>query len=413
MNQELKKQLAAYNELAVFLQNSVRKGIIPKHHLEAANTIIEAEESGVLYALESLKQLPQNNPLHSIFALLSQQKEFIPSLLSTSPSAELTFKNYVNSNVNKMSYKLANSIVKGTSDIFFGVLFIYGKTGLGKTHLLSAIANAMNHIANRALLLNTMDLELELTKTKQSGTCVEAHHWILNHKAILIDDLQDAASNFELQKQLSTIIKGANARSIPVVICSSRGIDELSNMDTPLLELAASGVTAQLQLPHREQLFEIAKNAAERVSVQLPDDVAEYLADNIADNVRHLIAAVRQIIALSKQTDTPISIDVARAVAPTKHDLQSTTPLPDMSHEALAPPSTADEEPLQKASIFKEMLASAQNEEEQCLALQIAVSEKIKELRKRGDTEEVTRLKTALEHLRAGEIREALSCTSL
>ncbi|MBN2344185.1 MAG: ATP-binding protein [Deltaproteobacteria bacterium] len=418
MNEPLQKRISAYRELAVFLKDSIQKGLIPKKHIDAVELILEAEQSGVLQALETLRNIPDDHPLHKMYGILCESKPYVPILLSSPPNPAMTFRRYVNSSVNKLSYKLAASIVKGTSDIFFGVLFIFGDSGQGKTHLLSAIANDMNAQGNDTVLMRVADLEMELNRANQIGRVSDIHWWILNHKTVLIDDVQDVAGNFKIQKELISIIKGANARSIPVVLSANGDLAQCTNIDRQLIELISSGVTAEVTLPHREHLCVIAKNVAGNVNI--PDNVVDYLADNITDNVRHLVAAVQQIIALHKQTDTPITVDMARAVAPMEHDLRSTIPLLDASRSDIyqndidkLSASTSGIEPQHKADIFKEMLASAQNEEEQCLALQIAVSEKIKELRKKGNHEEVAKLKTALEHLRAGDIREALSCTSL
>lgn len=420
MSPSFDKHLNAYSELATFLRDSIRKGIIPKRHLDTVNTILDAEQNNVLYALEILKHLPDDHPLSQMQKILLHQEKYKPNLLNSHPNSEMTFQNYVNGSVNKLSYKIANSIVKGTSEIFFSILYLHAPSGMGKTHLLSAITNEMNKLNNDALLMNIIDLELELHKASQHGAKLDVHHWILNHKAILIDDVQNISGNFALQKELCAIIKAAATRSIPVVMSANCETNQLTNIEKPLIDLAQSGVTAQIQLPEQEYMCQIVQNNARKST--FPSEVAQYLSENITDNVRHLVASVKQIIALSLESETQITIDLARAVAPTEQDLRSSIPLLEPSVQRSYLPKIenqhSNEHPTgsvhkRRADIFKEMLASAQNEEEQCLALQIAVSEKINELRKTGTSEEIAKLKTALDHLRAGEIREALNCTSL
>ena len=413
MNDAFKKSSAAFEQLADFLKESIRTGVIPSQHHAAADTIVAAERSGLLYALEAIHQLPKDEPLQSLFSLIASKIQFTPLLVSNSPNASMTFDNYVSCDVNKLSIKLAHSLIKGTSHV--DLLFLYGDSGQGKTHLLNAIANAMG---DKALYANVMDFGLEIVRANKSGVLSELLHWLYQFQTILFDDFESVSGRDKLQSELFGILKGAAVRNIPVVIGSTRKLSKIPGVDVKLTALINHGVTAKLQLPDRDKLCLIAQQRAG--SVTLPPEVIDYLTENIKDNVHHLVGAVRQIIALSEQTDTPITIDLARAVAPMEQDLKAAIPNLDpelvnvFSSNVIGDDSDgASEEQQQKARMFKEMLASAQNEEEQCLALQIALSERIKELRANGDTEEIGKLKVALSHLRSGKIREALDSAVL
>ncbi|MBN2527664.1 MAG: ATP-binding protein [Deltaproteobacteria bacterium] len=413
MNDIFKERSAAYDRLAQFLDESVKTGVIDKQHHEEVNTIITAEKSGLLYAIEAIRQLPKEEPLHHLFMLLTQSTAYKPLLLSNTPNPEMTFENYVGCDINKLSYKLAQNLVKGKSQVFFDILFLFGNSGQGKTHLLNAIANEMTQTA---LYTNVFDLEMELARAKQMGSLVELLHWIYQFKAILLDDFESVAGKERLQEDILQIIKSAAMRGIPVVISSTRKISRIPGLVQELSSLLSNGVSAELQVPDPDQMRVIAeKKAGPDV---LPADVLDYLTENIKDNIHHLTGAIKQIIVLSQQTETPITIDLARAVAPTEADLHASLPdlepaLDNVFAGSDADDETSREDKKRKADVFKEMLASAQNEDEQCLALQIALSERIKELRAQGETEEIGRLKVALDHLRAGKIREALSCTAM
>jgi hypothetical protein len=415
MNEPFKQKLLQWAKLADFLRDNIQNGTIPEEHRSAVNAITDAEHNGMLYALEALNHFSANEG-PGILSMLTQGTGYSPLLLTNMPHREMVFDNYVGCDANKLPIKLAQSLVKGSS--YIDILFLHGDSGQGKTHLLCSIANEMK---SRALYTNVTDLGMEISRATQLHRKAELFHWLYEFKALLLDDFEYVSNQEDLQDEVLEILKGATVRNIPVIISSTRKLSRLPGINTSLFTLLSHAVSAELQLPDRDQLRVIAEKRAGNTS--FPTEVIDYLTEHIRDNVHHLVGAIKQIVALSEQTDTPISIDLARAVAPMETDLQSQSgviPNLEPALESVFAPQSSDgtkseftEEQRKKAEVFKEMLASAQNEEEQCLALQIALSERIKELRTLGETEEISRLKVALVHLRDGKIREALNCTTL
>jgi hypothetical protein len=415
MNEPFKQKLSQWQKLTEFLGENIQNGTIPEYYRGVIDTIVDAEQSGVLYAIEALNHLSVSDG-PGILSILTQNSGYSPLLLTNIPNREMIFDNYIGCDANQLPIKLAQSLVKGSS--YIDVLYLHGDSGQGKTHLLCSIANEMK---SDALYCNVTDLGMEISRATQQHKKAELFHWLYKFKALLLDDFEYLSNQEQLQAEVLEILKGATVRNIPVIISSTRKLSRLPGIDQSLSALLNHAVSAELQLPDRDQLRVIAERRAGKTS--FPPEVFDYLTEHIRDSVHHLVGAIKQIVALSEQTDTPISIDLARAVAPMETDLQSQTgviPNLEPALENVFAPQIGDgtqgeitEEQRKKAEVFKEMLASAQNEEEQCLALQIALSERIKELRSLGETEEISRLKVALVHLRDGKIREALDCTTL
>ena len=134
----------------------------------------------------------------------------------------------------------------------------------------------------------------------------------------------------------------------------------------------------------------------------MPKDVVAYLADNITDNIRRLKAAVAQLLTMGDGTQNPMDIDMARAVVPaSEYSPQSESQFQALSVNYASQEPQSPVKPQPTANRFKQMLASAESEEEQALALQIALGERIRELRnKGGEQESIRQLERALELLR-------------
>jgi hypothetical protein len=166
----------------------------------------------------------------------------------------------------------------------------------------------------------------------------------------------------------------------------------------------------------------------------MPDDVVDYLADHITGDVRQIKAAVTQLLTLCQEAQTPLTIGMANAVVPLPEGLSEATKTPELAsedHETAGPKiSTAvDVRPSQfeemlagvegkdrdasAVQLLKKMLAGAQSKEEQSLALQIAVGERIRQLRnEKRDPNAIKRLEQALDLLREGNMEEAARCLS-
>jgi hypothetical protein len=162
------------------------------------------------------------------------------------------------------------------------------------------------------------------------------------------------------------------------------------------------------------------------------EDVVDYLADHITDDVRRLKAAVTQLLTLHEGAQTPLTIDMANAVVPLQEGVHGSTKgskSAPLDHDAAEPQVSTDldvemsrfEDMLagldskdREASamrLLKKMLASAESKEEQSLALQIALGERIRQLRnEKGDPEAVQQLEQALNLLREGRMEEAIRC---
>jgi len=326
--------------------------------------------------------------------------------LSDPPDPNLTFDTYLVCKGNSFAVELARRIVaKPPSQLPYNPLYLYGDIGLGKTHLLSAIANAAQD--RLALLVNTADLEAELQRAERLKSRAELRQWLISVDILLIDDIQLCEGHEDLQRDMFSIISYMTKAHRWVVISSDVPPTRLAGVETRLLSRLEGGVIVSLQMGDRAE----RRNFVKRFLNERPmsDEVIDYLAANVTDNVRRLKAAVAQLLIFHETMEEPMTIDLAQSVLPGPEPL----PYHDEPVSQSVRPAKVEPEPAQiahsRVSRFKEMLAGAESEAEQALALQIALGERIRELRdKEGDSESIQHLESALSLLREGRLEEAI-----
>jgi chromosomal replication initiation ATPase DnaA len=330
--------------------------------------------------------------------------------LSDPPDPNLTFDTYLVCKGNSFALELARRIVATPpSQLPYNPLYLYGDVGLGKTHLLSAIANAARE--RQVLLVNTADLEAELQRAERLKSRAELRQWLISVDILLLDDIQLCEGREDLQRDIFSVVSYMTKAHRWVVISSDVPPTRLAGVESRLLSRLEGGVIVSLQMGDRAERRNFVKRFLNERTMS--DEVINYLAANVTDNVRRLKAAVAQLLMLHEAMEEPLTIDLAQSVVP------GPGPLP--CHDELASQvggrAKIKQEPAKRAhsrvSRFKEMLAGAESEAEQALALQIALGERIRELRdNNGDKESIQQLETALGLLREGRLEEAIRCIS-
>jgi chromosomal replication initiator protein DnaA len=327
-------------------------------------------------------------------------KLYIPMLVTTPASPEMTFDTFVSSKMNAFTFELARIVAtQGSTRSAYNPLYIYADVGIGKTHLLSSIANAAKD--RKCILVNTSDLEVEFERALRLGVRAEFRQWLVSYGVLLLDDIQLCEQREELQREVFSIINHMirNARS--VVISSDVPPTRLEGVEKRLLSRLGGGAIVALHMadkPARERILR-------RLDPEhfLPDEVVRFFAENVSDSVRRLKAVVSQMLAFGKHGGVQLDLDLANKVLtmtniPSEPEIQPASPI-DVT-------PSVDEE---KVIRFKKMLAGAQTEAEQVLAIEIAIGERLRQLRnERGDPDTIYKLEKALELLRENRLQEAI-----
>jgi len=221
-----------------------------------------------------------------------------------------TFENFIVGNSNKFAHAAALAVAEGQQKQKFNPLFIYGASGLGKTHLLFAIRH---HIEQKSPHCNTVfvkgeDFTNELIAAIRQGKNVEFREKYRGADLFLMDDIQFIAGKIETQEEFFNTFNTLYEVGKQVVITSDRPPQEMHRLEDRLRPRFESGLLADTNPPDDLLRVAFVRNKAEQLGVILPDDVTDYIADNLTTNVRQLEGAAKKLIAYREIMDDEITV---------------------------------------------------------------------------------------------------------
>lgn len=237
------------------------------------------------------------------------------SSYSNLENAKLTFNNFVVGPSNKFAYT-ASMRVAETPGSVFNPLFIYGNSGLGKTHLLNAIIEKIksNNPDANIVYTTSENLTNELYFALQTKTTHDLHNKYRTCDALLIDDIQFIAGKAQTEEEIfhtfDTLIKAGKQ----IVLTSDKPPSAIPKIEDRLKTRFESGLLCDIQPPDFETRVAIIKDKANGLRFELPNDVCSFIAENIKSNVRQMGSAVKNIYAYCSFNDVSPTIEVAKEV---------------------------------------------------------------------------------------------------
>ena len=228
---------------------------------------------------------------------------------------KLTFNNFIVGPSNKFAYT-ASMRVAETPGSVFNPLFIYGNSGLGKTHLLNAIIEKLkNNNPNANIVYTTSEnLTNELYFALQTKTTHDLHHKYRTCDALLIDDIQFIAGKPQTEEEIfhtfDTLIKAGKQ----IVLTSDKPPSAIPKIEDRLKTRFESGLLCDVQPPDFETRVAIIKDKANYLNFQLPDDVCFFIAENIKGNVRQMGSSVKNIYAYCSFNNVNPTVEIAKDV---------------------------------------------------------------------------------------------------
>ena len=329
-------------------------------------------------------------------------EEWHPLLIGSTPNPSMTFESFHAGRANAWLMDTLTALCSGMPSTATSIIFVHGSPGVGKTHLLSAAAQASN---GRAQLIPVADLEAELSRAKRLGALAECYQWLFGFDLLLLDGVDHATGNEVFEADMIHILDRIVSAEKTALLTSSVLPHQLAVSNSRLTSLLSGGLMSELKICEEAERVLILRETFPEDTFS--DEIVHYLAKNVTDSIRRLKAGAQQIAAIAGQTGMPATLEMARAVVPLPEDLQTAVTTP--SRMALHPSSENSLFVSDKASLFREMLDDAETEEEQALALQIAIAQRLRELKESPvDDDSVPRMESALALLREGRLPEAM-----
>ena len=228
-------------------------------------------------------------------------------------NTSLTFDNLVPGRANQMA-RTAALHVAGAPGVMYNPLFIYGGVGLGKTHLVHAVGNALlaDKPDARVLYLHAEQFISDVVKNYQRKTFDDLKAKYHSLDLLLIDDVQFFAGKERTQEEFFNTFEALLAKRAHIIMTSDTYPKGLVDIDQRLTSRFDAGLTVAIEPPELEMRVAILIRKAEAEGAQMPEDVAFFIAKNVRANVRELEGALRKVIAYARFSHKDINIVLAR-----------------------------------------------------------------------------------------------------
>ena len=243
----------------------------------------------------------------------------MPHKGSDNPLPEMagyTFDHFIVGNSNRFAHAAASAVAENPGKTY-NPLFIYGNSGLGKTHLLLAIGNAIHERwpDKTIVYIKGDEFTNQLVRAIKSGTTEDFRNKYRSVDLFLVDDIQFIAGKQQTQNEFFHTFNSIYEAGNQIVITSDRPPLEMATLDDRLRTRFEWGLMADIQPPDLETRMAITRNKAAQLGLILSDEAVTYIAENITSNIRRLEGVIKKLTAYKEILNEVITIDsVKRAI---------------------------------------------------------------------------------------------------
>ncbi|AEC16874.1 chromosomal replication initiator protein DnaA [Gallibacterium anatis] len=232
----------------------------------------------------------------------------------TNLNPKYEFHNFVQGKSNQLARVVAQKVAEKIGDEGYNPLFLYGGTGLGKTHLLHAIGNGIlkNKPNARVVYIHSERFVQELVKALKTETIEKFKKFYRSLDALLIDDIQFFAGKEGSQEEFFHTFNSLFEGGRQIILTSDRYPKEIDKIEERLKSRFNWGLSVAIEPPELETRVAILLKKAEESNIVLPEEVAFFIGQKLRTNVRELEGALNRVSANANFTGQPITIDFVR-----------------------------------------------------------------------------------------------------
>lgn len=227
----------------------------------------------------------------------------------------MTFDSFVPGPSNRLAFAAAQSVAE-TPGRAYNPLMIYGNSGLGKTHLLHAIGNYVqeNYPGRKVLYVSTETFLNDFIRAIQTRTQLSLHERYRENDVLLIDDIQFMETRGEtFHEEIFHTYNALHGEGKQIVLTSDRSPRDLAGLQDRFRSRLLQGLVTEIDQPDLETRIAILRSKSEREGIALPDEVAEWIAQRVRDNIRELEGSITMLRAFANLRQEPITLELAKA----------------------------------------------------------------------------------------------------
>jgi chromosomal replication initiator protein len=224
-------------------------------------------------------------------------------------NARNTFETFVVGSNNQMAHAAGMAVAQAPAQAY-NPLFIYGDTGLGKTHLMHAIGHAIlrNNPDSRVAYLSTEKFTNEFIQSLQENSLTKFRQRYRHVDVLLIDDVQFLAGKERIQEEFFHTFNDLFESGKQVVLSSDRRASEIQKLEARLVSRFEWGLPADIQAPDYETRLAIIRSKAASLKFDIPAPILNFIAQNISKNIRRLEGALIKVASYSALTNKPLDL---------------------------------------------------------------------------------------------------------
>ncbi len=251
-----------------------------------------------------------NNPRSGSSTPFSFKPETVPGALPRTLNPRYTFDAFIEADCNRLARSAGVAVANRPGETSFNPFLIYGKVGLGKTHLAHAIGNQIAQEQPRAqvLYLTSEAFTNYFVYAIQNNTLGEFTHAFRQIDILIVDDIQFFGGKEKTQEQFFHLFNDLHQRGKQIILCADRSPAEIAGIEERLLSRFRWGLSADVQPPDLETRTAILRKHALASDLELSGEVIDYIAYNVKDNIRLLEGAFNRLLALHQVTKKTVDL---------------------------------------------------------------------------------------------------------
>jgi len=286
---------------------------VQQHHMERILQLVDDQADGIEVVVEVGSRAPSAAAVSSARPKATPIKTASHAPVVSRLNPLFTFETFVEGKSNQLARAAASQVGENPGKSY-NPLFIYGGVGLGKTHLMHAIGSAMIKADPdaRVSYVHSERFVSDMVKGLQHNTISEFKRSYRSLDALLIDDIQFFAGKERSQEEFFHTFNALLEGQRQIILTCDRYPKEVNGLEERLKSRFGWGLTVAIEPPELETSVAILISKARAEGIELPDEVAFFIAKRIRSNVRELEGALRRVIANYRFTGRAINLDFAK-----------------------------------------------------------------------------------------------------